>query len=102
VATLAVIFLGLRTYTTTSTALGPTDFDRLHVNQTRADIDRWLPPANMDRALPTVPEPPAPDGARCEYYRTTANPFTLSDDLYRLCFRGDVLVSKDHLKEDPG
>jgi signal transduction histidine kinase len=100
-ATLAAIFLGLRTYTTTTTALDRGDFARLRVNQTRAEIDHVLPPASMDRSLPTVPEPAVPPGARCEYYRTTANPFTLSNDLYRLCFRGGVLVAKDHLVEDP-
>ncbi len=101
VATLAAVFLGLRAYTTTTTALDSADFDRLRVNQSRAEIDKWLPPASMDHTLPTVPEPPIADGVRCEYYRTTANPFTLSNDLFRLCFRGDVLVSKDHLEDDP-
>lgn len=98
---LALAFLGLRTYTTTSLALDPADFTRMQLGQSRTQLEAWLPPARMSESLPVVPEPPIPDGASCEYYRTSANPFNLSNDLYRLCFDEDRLVSKNLLVERP-
>lgn len=96
---LALALLGARTYTTTSTALDPAEFARLQVGQPRIDVAQRLPAASMDQTLPVVPEPAVPRGAQCEYYRTTATPFTLSNDLFRLCFADGDLVSKDTLME---
>ncbi|MGY1842674.1 sensor histidine kinase [Modestobacter sp. SYSU DS0875] len=103
VVALAAAFLGLRTYTTTTLALDPQDYARMTPGQERAEIADLLPPARMTETLPVVPEPSVPSGATCEYYRTTANPFDLSNDLFRLCFDADgVLVSTDRLSEDTG
>jgi len=98
---LAAAFLGLRTYTVTTLALDPADFARMTPGQERSEIADLLPPARMTESLPVVPEPPVPADITCEYYRTTANPFDLSNDLFRLCFDADYeLVSKDALSED--
>lgn len=96
---LAATFLGLRSYTTITIGLGESAFESLEVGQARSDAEASLPPSHMDQTLPVVAEPAVPDGAECEYYYTTTNPFSLSNDLYRLCWADGVLVSKDELHE---
>jgi signal transduction histidine kinase len=94
-----VALLGAFLYTRLNSALWPADFDRLQVGQTRAAIEPVLPPIRISEAPPVVREPPVPPGARCEYYRTNRNPFDLSNDMFRLCFAGDRLVTKDALPD---
>ncbi|MCF3169279.1 sensor histidine kinase, partial [Streptomyces violaceoruber] len=76
--------------------LDPRDYARLRVGQDRSDVRKVLP----DRQ---AVERPAGAGARergttCEFYAMTADRFDdRSGDVYRLCFRGDRLVSRDAL-----
>ncbi|MCD9899388.1 hypothetical protein LUR56_03360 [Streptomyces sp. MT29] len=60
----------------------------------RAELAALLP----DRAYPYPPDHarsgPRPPGARCEFYRSGRD--LLDDvDLYRLCWSGDTLLTKD-------
>ncbi|MFD5082345.1 sensor histidine kinase [Kitasatospora sp. NPDC058406] len=101
-ATALVLTAGLRAWTIYSTGravLDPADYASLRVGQDRATVQRFLP----DRQVPYHPSvgdpPPRGEGVTCEYYAITAEPFNndRSGDAYRLCFRGDVLISLDAL-----
>ncbi|CAM5471698.1 sensor histidine kinase [Streptomyces californicus] len=76
--------------------LDPRDYARLRVGQDRSDVGKVLP----DRQ---AVERPAGAGAKergttCEFYAMTADRFDdRSGDVYRLCFRGGRLVSRDAL-----
>ncbi|MEV7656518.1 hypothetical protein AB0O39_20355 [Streptomyces anulatus] len=74
--------------------LPPSRFDELTTGRPRAEIAPLLP----DRAYPYPPDharsAPRPPGSRCEFYRSGRD---LLDevDLYRLCWSGDTLLTKD-------
>lgn len=67
-------------------------YDRIEVGQARDDIDDLLPGIQMIDAPDGAP---APDGASCEYYRSSG-PFT-GTFAYQLCFEDDVLVLKERV-----
>ncbi|MFG2230689.1 sensor histidine kinase [Streptomyces sp. NPDC048723] len=95
--TAAVLILGVRawdTVTARQSVLAPQDHARLSVGQPRAEVAPYLPRRQTTRR-PAAPVP-APDGAACEFYVLTADPFDdRSGDIYRLCFRAGLLVSTD-------
>ncbi|MBQ1052053.1 sensor histidine kinase [Micromonospora sp. C51] len=100
--TLALVTVGtlvaVYTATVATTSLSPDDFARLQVGQTRAEMAARLPAHRIASAPPVLTQPPAPTGARCEYYRASQRLIDLSENMYRLCFTDDVLVSKDVLQ----
>ncbi|RKN41641.1 sensor histidine kinase [Streptomyces hoynatensis] len=67
-------------------------FARMHVGESREDLDHLLP----RREAHTRPdrEPPVPSDAVCEYYSPDDGSST---HVYRLCFRNGVLVDKADL-----
>ncbi|MFF4447687.1 sensor histidine kinase [Streptomyces sp. NPDC001502] len=95
--TAAVLVLGVRawdTVTARQSVLAPQDHARLSVGQPRAEVAPYLPRRQTTRR-PVAPTP-APDGAACEFYVQTADPFDdRSGDIHRLCFRAGRLVSTD-------
>ncbi|MFF4423010.1 sensor histidine kinase [Streptomyces sp. NPDC001549] len=95
--TAAVLILGVRawdTVTARQSVLAPQDHARLSVGQTRAEVAPYLPRRQTTRR-PAAPVP-EPDGAACEFYVLTADPFDdRSGDIHRLCFRAGLLVSTD-------
>ncbi|MEU6232581.1 histidine kinase [Kitasatospora sp. NPDC047058] len=99
VLVLMTVLRGWTIYTAGRAVLDPADYALLRVGQDRATVQRFLP----DRQFPYHPEegnpPPRGEGVTCEYYAITAEPFhnDRSGDAYRLCFRGDVLISLDAL-----
>ncbi|MFB6557966.1 sensor histidine kinase [Streptomyces sp. NPDC056400] len=96
-STAAVLVLGVRAWDTVSarqSVLAPQDHARLSVGQPRAEVAPYLPARQTTRR----PVDPTfePDGATCEFYVQTADPFDdRSGDIYRLCFRAGRLVSTD-------
>jgi signal transduction histidine kinase len=77
----------------------PTDrYDEMRPGQTRADVERLLPPHDIGREPRVVATPPHPDGAACFYYQVGNRLFEGGPDVYQLCFVGDVLVSKNRLE----
>ncbi|MFI8388999.1 sensor histidine kinase [Streptomyces sp. NPDC085540] len=96
-STAAVLVLGVRAWDTVSarqSVLAPQDHARLGLGQPRAEVAPYLPA----RQTPRRPVDPTsePDGATCEFYVQTADPFDdRSGDIYRLCFRAGRLVSTD-------
>jgi signal transduction histidine kinase len=88
-----VVLLGMRWYEVTHSLLDPAVYDALRLGQQRAGVAGELPPQQV-YGRPDVPAPPAPAGARCEYYRMTRDMFRGPIDVYRLCFTDGRLVDK--------
>ncbi|MFI6978869.1 sensor histidine kinase [Embleya sp. NPDC050154] len=76
--------------------LAPADYAALRVGGERAELANSLPL----RQFPFVPDEmrtlPRPAGAVCEFYRSNGN-LLEQVDVYRLCFSGSRLISKDVL-----
>ncbi|MFG3252739.1 sensor histidine kinase [Streptomyces sp. NPDC048172] len=72
--------------------LDPADFARLRAGQDRSEVAPYLPDRQTSQRPAETPS--AGHGTRCEFYAMTADRFDdRSGDVYRLCFRGDTLVS---------
>lgn len=95
--TTALLIGGIRvwdTVTARQSVLVPDDYALLYTGMPRADVAPYLPERQTTRR-PAAPVP-APQGAVCEFYVQTGDPFDdRSGDVYRLCFRADRLVSTD-------
>ncbi|MBK1789245.1 sensor histidine kinase [Prauserella cavernicola] len=76
-----------------ASTLDAEDYERLHLGQSRADIELVLP--NQERLEP--PEAVEPSGAVCEYYGTDGGVLGWSGDAYQLCFADARLVSKERI-----
>ncbi|MEU5289043.1 histidine kinase [Streptomyces sp. NPDC020755] len=78
----------------TASVLPPSHFDELSVGRPRAELAPLLParvypyPSDLARS---VSRPP---GARCEFYRSGRDLFD-EVDLYRLCWSGNTLLTKN-------
>ncbi|MEU4766657.1 histidine kinase [Actinosynnema sp. NPDC023794] len=95
-AGLVVVLMGVYAYDTGNSTLRSESFQRLALGTARSAVADVLP----DRQVPErgfEPEPPRPPGSTCEYYRSDAGFLPEAFDVYRLCFRDDVLVGKDVL-----
>lgn len=89
--------LGFTVYDAATSVLPPAEFARLRPGQAEAEVAAVLP-ARTRIDDPSWPEPPIPAGARCRYYSTHSDPFgDRGLELYRLCFAGGRLVSRDFL-----
>ncbi|MEU6679012.1 histidine kinase [Streptomyces sp. NPDC046925] len=84
-------------YQLSTCVLTPSDYERLRIGQQRSEFAHTLPqrpyPYPSDQAL-AVPHPP---GAACAFYRSNSNPLDQAD-VYRLCYSGSRLVTKDTLR----
>ena len=93
-ALLSGALAGWETLSASQAVLDPGDYARLRIGQDRSEVERVLP-RRQTRHRPLTAEP-TEDGTTCEYYAMTADRFDdRSGDAYRLCFRDDVLVSRD-------
>ncbi|BBH69440.1 histidine kinase [Actinoplanes sp. OR16] len=93
-ALLSGVLAGWETLSASQAVLAPGDYARLRIGQDRSEVERLLP-RRQTRYRPLTTEP-TEDGLTCEYYAMTADRFDdRSGDAYRLCFRDDVLVSRD-------
>ncbi|MFD5892918.1 sensor histidine kinase [Streptomyces sp. NPDC060366] len=74
--------------------LRPADYAQLQVGQDRAEFAHVLPARQFPYVSDSVKARPRPAGATCAYYRSSGS---LLDqvDVYRLCYTGSRLVSKD-------
>jgi signal transduction histidine kinase len=97
----AVLLVSGLTVVNASTSLLPdSTFDTLQVGAPASEVAPLLPDRTRTEDPDTVPPP---EGATCQYYSTRVNPLDRSaDDLYRLCFRDGLLVSKDVLRPATG
>ncbi|MFJ3840247.1 sensor histidine kinase [Streptomyces sp. NPDC090054] len=96
-AGLVALLAGLYVFTSALTSLDPGDYARIRPGQPRAELAAVLPERRISKPPPVVSEPPVPAGAACEYYRTGGNVLQLTNRMYRLCFKDDLLVAKDSL-----
>lgn len=84
----------------TTSVLPPSRFDELTIGRPRAELAPLLPayayPYPPDHARST----PQPPGTRCEFYRSGRDLLT-EVDLYRLCWSGNTLATKDTVPATP-
>ncbi|CAM06223.1 sensor histidine kinase [Saccharopolyspora erythraea] len=94
---LATVSGAIAVYDAVTSVLSPADYQRLRPGQSWADVEPYLPSRTRIDDPPRR-DPPRPPGAECLYYSTHHNPFDERRlELYRLCFRADVLVGKDFI-----
>lgn len=98
---LLVALVSVQAVTVHQTALHPDAYAQLQVGQTRQQIAPLLPPGSQDAPPPIIDVPPAPAETSCQFFQARAHALDLSQDMYRLCFRDDVLVAKDPLLPGP-
>ncbi|OLT20500.1 hypothetical protein BJF79_47255 [Actinomadura sp. CNU-125] len=93
-AALGAVMVGHHIYVTLNSVLEPADYRALRVGADQNAVEQTLPfvqTGGTDLVRRTVPEPP---GADCRYYRPEANLLGI-ERIYRLCFDGRLLISKD-------
>lgn len=95
VLVLAIIAVQLITLSRTGLPRGR--YDELSVGQARERIEPLLPARDIG-APKVIAEPPRPSGSTCVYYRAGTSLLDSDSQVYRLCFAGGVLVSKDLLE----
>lgn len=78
----------------TTSVLPPSRFDELTTGRPRTELAPLLPARAYPYPFDHARSAPRPPGARCEFYRSGRD---LLDevDLYRLCWSGDTLLTKD-------
>ncbi|MRG58351.1 hypothetical protein GE115_00455 [Agromyces sp. CFH 90414] len=89
-------FLVVQAITFAHTAVTSEVYERIDLGMTRAELAPLLP-AGTPGPVPIVSEPPAPDGAECDYFAARDGWLHFTDATYRLCFDRDVLVEKSLL-----
>ncbi|WP_416069128.1 sensor histidine kinase [Streptomyces buecherae] len=95
-AVLSAVLVVWNAVTTSRAVLDPADYARLRVGQDRSEVERVLPDQQTVHRPSAAPPKGGP--STCAFYAVTADPFDdRSGDAYRLCFRGDRLVSLDVL-----
>ncbi|WP_206699956.1 histidine kinase [Actinomadura sp. RB99] len=94
IAALGAVMLGYYAYATLNSVLPPADYAALRVGDTRDHVEPLLPPVQATEAGTVRARVPEPPGARCRYYRPTAD-LLGTGHLYRLCFSGGRLTAKN-------
>lgn len=78
----------------TTSVLPPSRFDELNVGHPRAELAPLLPDRTYPYPSDHARSASRPPGARCEFYRSGRDLFD-EVDLYRLCWSGSTLLTKD-------
>ncbi|MFD4422604.1 sensor histidine kinase [Agromyces sp. NPDC058484] len=94
-----VALIAVQAITFAQTALAPETYDSVQIGQSRDEIAPLLPPG-VPEPPPIVDEPPAPDGADCEYFSAKEGWLHFTDATYRLCFADGALVEKRLLEDE--
>ncbi|XVQ15661.1 histidine kinase [Spirillospora sp. CA-255316] len=97
VAVLSGIMVGYYVYATLNSVLRPAQYAALRTGTPQDKVERTLPRMETIDSGARRTHYPEPAGARCRYYRSTANVLGV-DDIYRLCFTAGRLTSKDVLR----
>lgn len=90
-------FYALQNATYKATALSPEDFLNLSVGMDRTEVDRLVTAPGLDNPIPIIPDTAAPQDSTCRYFVARTGPLDLSNEMFRLCFTDNVLVSAEHL-----
>ena len=80
-----------------ATALHPSDFQRLELGMSAEAVASIVTAPGLDRALPITAEPARPENSQCRYYAAHTGPFDFGNEMFRLCFSNNMLVSADQL-----
>ena len=89
-------FYALQNATYKATALSPEDFRNLSVGMDRSEVDRMVTAPGLDNPIPIIPETAAPKDSTCRYFAARTGPLDLSNEMFRLCFTDNMLVSAEH------
>jgi signal transduction histidine kinase len=68
------------------------------IGEPEARVRAALPPRTAERPIRLVSEAPKPAGSSCVYYHAGASLSDLAPEVYRLCFAGGALVSKNRFE----
>lgn len=90
-------FYALQNATYKATALSPEDFSNLSVGMDRSEVDRFVIAPGLDKPIPIIPQTTAPRDSTCRYFAARTGPLDLTNEMFRLCFADNVLVSAEHL-----
>lgn len=93
IALTLVGFVVVQAITVSQTAISSDVYDGIRLGATRAELAPLLP-AGTPGPVPIVSEPPAPEGAECEYFAARDGWLHFTDATYRLCFEQGVLTEK--------
>lgn len=80
----------------TTCVLRPADFAAVRVGQDAAEVVRFLPEQQFRYVPDALRALPVPPGTVCAYYRSNGN-LLEQVDVYRLCYAGSRLATKDVL-----
>lgn len=97
VAVMIVGFGVVQAATVAQTAISSDTYERIELGMTRSQLATVLP-AGVPKPVPVVTEPPAPEGAECDYFAARDSWLHFTDATYRLCFDEGVLVEKTLLE----
>ncbi|MDA3642533.1 histidine kinase [Saccharopolyspora indica] len=89
-----VVVIGLYAGWVYNSVLAEDAYDGLVVGSSRPAVEAVLPAFDL-RSLEIAAEPPRPAGSACAYYLTSDVVVPEPQEVYRLCFAGERLVSKD-------
>ncbi|MCX4831870.1 histidine kinase [Streptomyces sp. NBC_01016] len=78
----------------TTSVLPPSRFDELAIGRPRAELAPLLPDRSYPYPSDHVRSMSRPPGTRCEFYRSSRD-LLAQVDLYRLCWSGNSLLTKD-------
>lgn len=98
-AFLVIGYFGFFFWGTWNSTLEASDYSKMRVGQSESSVRSSLP-IRQYWERPPVDEPAKPEGARCEYYRSTRNLFVDNMPIYRLCFKDKQLLTKNVVFED--
>lgn len=93
VALALVGFIVVQAITVAQTAISSDVYDEIRLGVTRDELAAVLP-GGIRGSVPITTEPPAPDGAQCEYFAARDGWLHFTNATYRLCFTQGVLVEK--------
>lgn len=88
----ALLTVGFYLYLAIASTLSPAEFARVEVGMPQEHAEDLLPPVQMIEAPREVLAEPA--GATCRYHEESVSLFA-REDVFRICFAGDRVVSTD-------
>ncbi|QKW40570.1 hypothetical protein HUT06_21915 [Actinomadura sp. NAK00032] len=98
-AALGAVMAGYYIYVTLNSVLPPADYAALRVGTPQHQVEQTLPRKQTLDAGAVHAAVPEPRGAECRYYRPDANLLGAAR-VYRLCFTGGHLTSKNSYATD--
>ncbi len=94
---IGVGFFALQQATFSATALPPAVFAQIAPGMKESEVKQLVSAKGLDSPTPIIDEPPIPGGSTCRFFAARSSVIDFSNEMYRLCFDGGTLVSKEQL-----